>query len=79
LNYLGRVDQSFGRNIGIRPRECLMKSFAVSGVKPIARVEGQQLDFGALRQVRRFINDKSPSLHPGLDGHFGQLSIVTAT
>jgi len=79
LNYRSSVDQSSGRNIGIRLCECLMKSFAVSVVKPIARVEGQQLDFGALWQVRRFINDKSPSVHTGLDGHFGQPSIVTAT
>ena len=46
-----------------------MERRAVGVIKPVTGVKGQQLQFGPFGEIRRFVNDKSPRIYTGLDGH----------
>jgi hypothetical protein len=46
-----------------------MQRRAIGIVEPIPWVQRQELQFGALRQVRWLVNDKTPVAHPRLDRH----------
>src|SRR4051794_11757605 len=46
-----------------------MEGGSIFLIEPISWIEGQQLDFGSLRQVRGFVNDQPAGLHPSLQRH----------
>jgi len=52
-----------------------MQSRAVGIVEPVPRVQGQQLQFGALGQVDRFVNHETPAAHPSLDRHGASVAL----
>ena len=69
LQDLFRIDQPTVSRIGIRLTQGLVQSRAVSIVEPISRIKWQKLDFGALGQVRRFVDDYPTCVNAGFDGH----------
>ena len=46
-----------------------MQDRAVGIVEPIARIQRKKLQFGALRQIRRLINDQPPGPDTRLESH----------
>ena len=49
-----------------------MKSGTVSVIEPIARIEGEQLDFRPLGQLGGFVDNKSAGANTCLDGHVNE-------
>ena len=45
-----------------------MECCTISFIEPIAGVEGQQLQFRTLGQIRWFVNDQPPAANTCLDG-----------
>ena len=52
-----------------------MECRTISFIEPIAGVEGQQLQFGTLGQIRWFVNDQPPAANTCLDGHEMRVSL----
>lgn len=46
-----------------------MEGRAIGVVEPIARIEGQQFQFGALGQFRGLVNEQTTGMNACLDGH----------
>lgn len=55
-----------------------MERRAVGLIEPVARVKRQQLHFGPLGQIRRFIEYESPGVDTRLDRHTDERSIWRA-
>lgn len=69
LEKLGWVNQASGLHVLFGLRERGMQGRAVGVVEPIARIQRQQLDFRAFREIRRFIDNQASVSHQGLDRH----------
>ena len=67
-NLLG-INQPTGREVSAGFSKRLMERGTVIRIEPIARIEWQELQFGALRQVRRLINDEASFANACFDGH----------
>ena len=52
-----------------------MQRCAVGIVEPVPWVQRQQLQFGALGQVRRLVNHETPAAHPSLDRHWVSVAL----
>jgi hypothetical protein len=59
LENVGGINEPARIHIGLRLTEGCMQRHAVGIVEPIPWIQRQQLQFGALRQVRRLVNDKT--------------------
>jgi hypothetical protein len=56
------MDESTGLHVLVGIAQSPMQSDTVVVIEPVSRIERQDLDFGAFRQVGRLIDDKSASL-----------------
>ena len=63
------INQPTGREVSAGFSKRLMERGTVIRIEPIARIEWQELQFGALRQVRRLINDEASFANACFDGH----------
>jgi hypothetical protein len=66
---VGGVHEPGGVDVCLRLCEGRVQSCAVGIVEPVPRIQGQQLQFGALGQVDRFVNNETPAAHTRLDRH----------
>ena len=55
-----------------------MKRRTIGVIEPITRVEGQQLQFRTLRQIRRLVDDQPSGTDTCLDSHGNESSIGRA-
>jgi len=70
------IDYATGSDIDVRRLEGFVKGSTVGFVKPITRIQRQQLNFGALGQIRGLVNDQTAVMDACLDGH-GNETITT--
>ncbi len=63
------IDQAILRNINIRVPERPVQRRTLGFIEPVARIQRQQLDFGALWEVGRFVDHQASRTHVSLDRH----------
>jgi hypothetical protein len=49
--------------------ECPMEGCSILLIEPVSRVEGQEIDFSAFRQVCPLVDDEPAILNAGFQGH----------
>ncbi len=47
----------------------MMKGLAVYGLQPVARIEGQKVNFCSFRELRRLVDDKATVDDMSLESH----------
>ena len=64
--YLFGIDETTGFEVFLRGSQCPVKGSAVSRVEPVARIEGQEINFGPLRELCRLVHQKPTLVNTGL-------------
>jgi hypothetical protein len=67
--HLFGVDKTASLKILLGGQEGSMKCGAVLGGEPVARIEGQEVNFSALRELRGLVHHESAIVNTGLDRH----------
>jgi hypothetical protein len=77
LQDIGRISQPASSEIRLGFGQGGVQGGTIGVVKPIARIQGQKFNLGALGQRRWFIDDKSAVAHPSLDRHGNERSVTS--
>jgi len=66
LQYLFGIDKTTCFEVFLRSGQCPVKGSAVRRVEPVARIEGQEINFCSLRELCRLVHQKPTFVNAGL-------------
>jgi len=70
--HLFGVDETASLKILLGGQKGSMKGGTVLGVEPVTRIEGQKVNFSALRELCGLVHHESAIVNTGLDRHGGE-------